>query len=189
MEDLIPFLIFIVIAVINLVKFVLEKSAKGAGTPADKTQERKAPSSLEDFFEKLAGKLEPAPAPLPDWPKGFERPDYLSEQEKFEAAEMEDREPKPMAEIIPMPAMAPLRKVEPIELHASSMKTAMAAIPPLASGFSSLRMPSSQMKSGTAGTIHYSLRKKAELRKAIIANIVFSTPRACDPSFDNTVSK
>jgi hypothetical protein len=87
-----------------------------------------------------------------------------------------------------MPAMeiAPISK---IEAHTASLKSTMAAMPALSSGFNSLRMPSSQMKSGNSGSINYSLRNKTELRKAIIANIVFSTPRACDPSFDNTVSK
>ncbi|MDF7806854.1 hypothetical protein P4E94_05340 [Pontiellaceae bacterium B12219] len=170
-------------------KFVLEKGVKGTAAPAGEKPKKSGPSSLEDFFEKLAGTLEPAPTPVPDWPKGFERPDYIREQEEFETAETSDSDPEPVAEIIPMPTMENIRKTEPMELHASSLKTAMAAIPPLSSGFSSLRMPASQMKSSNAGTIHYSLRNKAELRKAIIANIVFSTPRACDPSFDNTVSK
>ncbi|MDF7798909.1 hypothetical protein P4C99_05515 [Pontiellaceae bacterium B1224] len=188
MDDLIPFLIFIVIALINLVKFVLEKGGKSK--PASPTEQPKkaAPSTLEDFFEKLAGKLEPQPTPVPDWPEGFEQPDYLAEQETYETMQTKQGEPEPTAEIIPIPVIKPVQ-ISKEETHAASLKTAMAAIPSLASGFSSLRMPSSQMKSNNAGSIHYSLRNKAELRKAIIANVVFSTPRACDPSFENTVSK
>jgi hypothetical protein len=189
MDDLIPFLVFIVIALINLVKFVLEKKPKGPAAPTDKNPE-KPPSSLEGFFQKLADQLEPAPTPVPDWPEGYEQPDYIREQEEFEAERDEDLfEPEPVAEIIPMPVMATIRPSVPREQHAASLKTAMASIPPLSSGFSSLRMPSSHMKSGNTGTIHYALRNKKELRKAIIANVVFSTPRACDPSFENTVSK
>lgn len=188
MDDLFPFLVFIVIALINVVKFVLEKNAKNKPASTTEPTKKENPSTLNDFFEKLAGKLEPQPTPIPDWPEGYEQPDYLGEQQAYEAMQEEQDEPEPVAEIIPMPAIAPLIKAKE-QTHAASLKSAMAAIPPLSSGFSSLRMPAARMKSSNAGTINYSLRKKGQLRQAIIANIVFSTPRACDPSFDNTVSK
>lgn len=188
MDDLFPFLIFIVIALINLVKFVLEKKAKSTpSSPGDKP-EKSAPSTLEDFFEKLAGKLEPQPTSIPDWPEGYEQPDYAGEQKEYEAAQEELLQPEPVAEIIPLPVVETV-SATPARVHSVSLKAAMSAMPPITSGLGSLQLPSTQMKSGTAGTINYSLRNKAELRRAIIANVVFSTPRACDPSFENTSFK
>ena len=189
MDDLIPFLVFIVIALINVVKFVAEKNAKGKPASPTGQPEKASPSTLEGFFEKLAEKLEPQPTPVPDWPEGYEQPDYLGEQEAYVAMQHEEQvKSEPVAEVIPMPVIemisAPPAKIQPI-----SLKAAMSAMPPMTSGLGSLQMPSIQMKSGSAGSINYSLRNKAELRKAIIANIVFSTPRACDPSFENTNAK
>lgn len=188
MDDLIPFLIFIVIAVINVGKFVLEKNAKGKPSTPGEKKPNAQPSGLEDFFEKLASKLEPQPVDLPNWPEGYERPDYVAEQEEYQDAQEEVPEPQPTAQFIPTPVTEDV-STPPAKPHSISLKTAMSAMPPMTSGIGSLQMPSMKMKSATAGTINYSLRKKSELRKAIIANIVFSTPRACDPSFDNTVSK
>lgn len=189
MDDLFPFLIFIVIALINLVKFVLDKNAKGKAAPSGEKPKKTAPSTLEDFFEKLASKLEPQPTPVPDWPEGYEQPDYLGEQEAYETMqEKASVQSEPVAEIIPLPVMekvsAPSSKI-----HAVSVKAAMSAMPSLSSGFRSLQMPASHMKSGNSGTTNYSLRNKAELRRAMIANVIFSTPRACDPSFENTTFK
>lgn len=188
MDDLVPFLIFIVIALINLVKFVLEKGAKNKPASPTGAPEKSTPSSLEGFFEKLAEKLEPQPTPVPDWPEGYEQPDYLGEQKAYEAMQEEEGKPAPVAEIIPLPVIEK-GSAPPAKIKTISLKAAMSAMPPMTSGLGSLQMPSTQMKSGTAGSNHYSLRNKAELRKAIIANIVFSTPRACDPSFENTNAK
>lgn len=189
MDDLFPFLIFIVIALINLVKFVLDKSAKGKAASSGEKPVKSAPSTLEDFFEKLASKLEPQPTPVPDWPEGYEQPDYLGEQKAYEVMQEEERaKSEPVAEITPAPVIekvsAPTAKI-----HIVSVKAAMSAMPSLSAGFGSLQLPSTQMKSSNSGTINYSLRNKAELRRAMIANVVFSTPRACDPSFENTTFK
>ncbi|HSR88236.1 MAG TPA: hypothetical protein VLL07_04730, partial [Pontiella sp.] len=88
MEDLVPLLIFIVIAVINVLKFQAEKKGKGkapSARPADAPQRQ--PTSLEEFFEEIARKFEPRPTPQPDWPEGVERPDYMKEMEEFERAQ------------------------------------------------------------------------------------------------------
>jgi hypothetical protein len=95
MEDLIPFLIFLAIGAVNLLNFIakkskLSRSAEGNSAP---------PSQLERFFEQLSQQLNPQePTELPDWPEGYERPDYLHEMEEFE-------EPQP--EITPKPELRP----------------------------------------------------------------------------------
>ena len=54
MEDLIPFLIFIVVVIINLVKYAAEKGGKSKAAPKDGQPSTRRPSPLEDFFEDLA---------------------------------------------------------------------------------------------------------------------------------------
>ena len=83
MEDLVPLLIFIVIAVVNFLKFQAEKKGKGKPAPPASKEERpeRQPSSLEEFFEEIAQKFEPRPTPQPEWPDSVERPDYMQEME------------------------------------------------------------------------------------------------------------
>ena len=193
MEELGPFLFFIVIALVQLVKFLLEKSGKGKQPPAqqgDSTPPQKS-SALEEFFEGLAEKLElqPQPTPLPDWPEDMERPDYRQEMEEYED-ELEYIE-EPIAEIIPMP--------EPIQLDHAAIKAvektaAFQAPPQVASsifaGLSTMRLQAVPlMKSNASRSIDFDLKNRKKLKQAIIANIIFSQPRAYDCSFDNTIAK
>ncbi len=195
MEDLVPFLIFIVIALINLVKFVLEKGAKGKrpSAPSDGPAPKRQPSSLEEFFENLAEKLEPKPAPAPDWPEGYERPDYMKEMEAFERAS-EEPDRKPVAETIPFSPELVEIKMEPVppvaDIHAATQKMAMKSMPSSIASLKGSRIATAPiLRSGTAGSIDFPLGDKAALKKAIIANIVFSPPRAFATDFENTIVK
>lgn len=203
MDDLVPLLIFIVIALVNLVKFILEKGGAGKKPPAvpGGQSPKREPTSLEDFFESLAEKLEPKPAPVPDWPEGSERPDYMKEMEAFETAQIEPFEEDRVAEIIPMPPPAP--KPSPasrdpeIIIHetqtatqAASQKMAMKSLPSSIGSLKGLRIASTPfLRSSSAGRIDFPLDNTAELKKAIIANIILSPPRAYATDFDNTIVK
>lgn len=201
MDDLVPLLIFIVIALVNVVKFVLEKSGKGKKPPAVPGEQspKRQPSSLEDFFETLAEKLEPKPTPVPDFPEGYERPDYIKEMEEFEAAQAETFEEKQTAEIIPMspPKPSPTYRDPEITIQeiqtatqAASQKMAMKSLPSSIASLKGLRIATTPiLRSSSAGRIDFPLDNKAELRKAIIANIILSPPRAYATDFDNTIVK
>lgn len=198
MDDLIPFLVFIVIALINLVKFLLEKKSKDKKPPLEgESTDEKKPSAFENFFEDLATKLDPneKPETMPDWPKGYEKPDYAAEQsayEEFRGLEEEDEvdyEPAPVAEIIPMPEPVMALKRTDVALEAvdtTALKSAMNAIPALKSNFGPSVQSAPILRSGHAGAIHFSLKDKANLRKAILAKVVLDPPRAYDESFKNT---
>lgn len=192
MDDLVPFLIFIVIALINLGKFLLEKKFQGDQPPADGSEQEEQPASgLEEFFEELARKLDPneKPVDLPEWPEGYEKPDYAAEQAAFEEyQEKEERfEPAPAAEIVPMPVMREARPDVSVEtVETASLKSAMNAIPAMKSTFAFGMKSAPIMKSGHAGAINFSLKDKAALRKAILAKVVLDPPRAYDESFKNT---
>ncbi len=198
MDDLIPFLVFIVIALINLVKFLLERKFQGK-KPANGNEppEEKPASGLENFFEDLARKLDPneKPVDLPDWPEGYEKPDYSAEQAAYEEYQQEERieedvfKPAPKAEIISMP-ITPVAEIRPrapvAAVETAALKSAMKAIPALRSTFSSGIKSAPILRSGHSGAIDFPLQKKSDLRKAILAKVVLDPPRAFDASFDNT---
>ena len=199
MEDLIGFIIVIMVAVVNLLASIAKKrqrkrqaSEEGEGVPTKK------PSSIEEFFESLAEKLEPKPVEMPDWPDEIERPDYAQEQEEFETAQAAAFEEGETAEIIPMPPPAPPPSMEvPAKAPAatmaeqsSSLRMAMKSMPSGVAGIRGMRIATAPiLRSGRAGSVHFELKDKADLRKAILANIVFSPPRAFDASFENTIVK
>jgi len=202
MEDLVPFLIFIVIALVNLVKYILEKGAGTRRAPAAPSRgpQRKGPASLEEFFETLAEKMGPKPTGLPDWPEGYERPDYMKELEEYERAQArqhfeEDQagDIAPAAENKPVPAVqaAPLAALSGIKLQTAraSLKAAVKTVPTMGKGLSGMQIATAPMLRSSAGRIDYALNNKADLRNAIIANVIFSPPRAYDTEFENSIIK
>jgi hypothetical protein len=202
MEDLVPFLIFIVIALVNLVKFVLEKGAKGKQPPAvpGEAPPKKTPGTIEAFFESLAEKLEPQPTELPDWPEGYERPDYMGEMEAFETGAPQTFA-EPIEQTIPTPPPQPAPDktstkpaiiVQNIQsgAQAASQKMGMKSIPSSIASLKGLRIATTPiLRSSSAGRIDFPLDNKADLRKAIIANIILSAPRAYATGFENTIVK
>lgn len=197
MDDLIPFLVFIVIALINFAKFLMERGAKEKTPPTEGEEPpKRRSSSLEDLFADLARKLDPneKPVDLPDWPEGYEKPDYAAEQAAYEEfrEEQENEEPQTAsAEIIATPEPVHLEPaVKPDTVPVPSLKSTKASMPVMRSAFSSAAMPSMpMMKSNAAGSIHFSLKNPEELRKAILAKVVLDPPRAFDESFENTARR
>ena len=154
MEDLIPLLIFLVIIAVNAIKFFAEKGRPKKPAPQpDGAPPKRAPSSIEAFFESLAKQMEPKPTELPDWPEDRERPDYAQEMEEFEQNRVEEESPAP---IIPM--------AEPPRSTTPSPTTAR------------------------AGT-RLRLKGRENLKRAMLAHIIFSPPRALDPKFKNTLTQ
>lgn len=201
MEDLVPLLIFVVIAAVNLLKFAAEKGGKKKRTPhppGTAPPERK-PTTLETFFEEIAGKLEPQPTELPDWPKNHERPDYVQEMDEFQYAQTEELVEEQAAEIIPMPTPEPAPVFQkavadapeiPSMNQSTSLKSVMKSMPAMLTHSKGMRIASASiLRSSSAGHINFPLKERSALRKAIIANIILSPPRAYDRSFDNAIVK
>lgn len=201
MDDLIPFLIFVVVIIVNIVKYAVEKGGKPKPAPKEGAP-KPQPSGLEGFFEDLARKLEPKPVEMPEWPEGRDRPDYMKEMEEFEEAPPDDFIQEETAEIIPIPAkmsgmdaepfnnLPAAIEVPPVE-QVASLQSTLKSMPGLLSGIKGVRLPSStMMRSTTTGRgIDFSLSEQADLRKAMIANMIFGPPRAYDTTFDNSVVK
>ncbi|QBG48903.1 hypothetical protein EGM51_16395 [Verrucomicrobia bacterium S94] len=196
MDDLIPFFVFIIIALINLAKFMIERGAKEQPPPAEgENLPKHRPSSpLEDFFGELAKKLDPveSPADLPDPPDDYAKTDFTAEQTTYEAAQKAEPEDKSLTtESIPVAEPAETHPSTEVKLvHTSPLQSAMKAMPVMKSSFTAGNIPAMPvMRSSTAGSIHFSLSKPAELRKAILAKVVLDPPRAFDTSFEHTARR
>jgi len=200
MEDLVPLLIFIVIAIINVLKYQAEKKGKGKQPPAGpkKSPPQRQATTLEEFFEEIARKFEPQSTPLPDWPEDIERPDYMKEMEEYEHAQaetFEEEEPKiempPPPKIKPVPVMAKaIAKVDIPNVRAKKM--AAFKLPSQSAAFAGLgnmRIPTPTLLRSAAGQTDFDLSGRKQLKQAIIASIIFGPPRAYETSFDNTIAK
>jgi len=91
MEDIGPFLIFIIIIIVNIVKFVSERGKPKKTTNSQKP--RQVGASLESFFESLI--QPPKPTKIAEWPEEVERPDYIHETDEFEFPNVEEYEEPP----------------------------------------------------------------------------------------------
>ena len=124
------------------------------------------PSSLEQFFENLAEKLEPKEPDMPSWPAGYEKPDYMQEQKEFETAKTEDSAPPP----VPAPAVMIQDILEAApEIPRVSMKAAVKSIPSALSK-SMISIPSTPIfrsKAGSGKGYTVSLRKKSVVMKLL----------------------
>lgn len=190
MEEIGPFLFFIVIALVQLVKFFIEKAGKGKKPIAQSGEESPRKTSvLENFFEGIAEKLEPQPTPLPDWPENITPPNYMQEMKDFK--EESELPAVPVAPIIPMPEpifqdTPTLQGVEKTVAFQAPTRVASSVF----AGTSNIRLPSIPlMKSNANGSIDFNLKDRKMLKQAIVANLVFSQPRAYDCSFDTTIAK
>ena len=192
LEELFPLIFFLIIVGVNALKFFIEKGGKAKRTPAKPggVPPQRAPSTIEQFFERIAEQLEPPARELPAWPEGIERPDYIQEKVDFERAEpekpIEPLRPVSFPHRVPTP---PIAEIQPIEKTASAPMPRPAGHATL-SGSQGMRMPSmNPLKIGdTAGRPPFRIGNKKALRKALLGHIVLSPPRALNPSFDNTIA-
>lgn len=182
MDDLIPFLIFVGVALINLIKTAIERSgAKSAPRPAPRkatpsTQE--SPTTLEEFFETISDQF------------GIEEEE--AEEEDF----FETQEPSILKETtVVEPSPAPIvslssEKTSPTEhaiLHKKAIGTAMKSMPNTLLSFDAMKLPAIPLLSAKhQDTLDFPLQDRKTFKNAMIANIIFSPPRAYDSEYKNT---
>lgn len=197
MDDLIPFLIFIGVALINLVKTAIERGgAKKAPPPARRsappsrqeptpptapTAPNQGPTTLEEFFEEIAEKF--GADVEPDEPL-FEEP-----QPVFETPPP-PRDPQPVLEPqLPPIALSEMIPAKPkvASLHQKALGSALKSMPNTLISFNTIKLPSVPLISNSqAGNLNFPLRERDTFRNAIIANTIFSPPRALDTQQQNT---
>jgi hypothetical protein len=205
MEDIVPLIFFLIIVIVNGLKYLMEKGLRkrSGERPEEPAAPRQEPRSIEDFFEQLTEQVAPKPAPVPDWPKGYERPDYVQEMEDFERAQAEEwaiaEEEKP-EDLVPVPAVEDeieVPRMKEVGVSRQAQATNILAQSPLKTTsslvFSSrevrIRGTSPFGRVGLPGRTTFSIKGRKNLKQAIIANAVLGPPRAFDRSFDNTVAK
>jgi hypothetical protein len=201
MEDLVPLLIFIVIAVINVLKYQAEKKGKGKQPPAgpEEARPQRQPSSLAEFFEEIAQKFDPKPTPQPDWPESIERPDYMQEMEEFERTQsevFEEAEPAIVIPASPQKKPAPVMPLEVPRAEAPIIQTAtkltafkLPSHGAVFAGLSGTRISTPTLLRSAGGQIDFDLNGRKQLKQAIIASMIFGPPRGYETSFDNTIAK
>jgi len=196
MEDLVPLIFFLVIVLANGLKYLFEKNARKRAkeAPQEEGQPPRKPKSIEAFFEGLAEQVAPKPATVPD---------YVKEREAFEHAQAEEwaaEEDMETAAFIPLPEVEPPPQIskaaEPEAFTQAAGNTILTQSPlktstALLSGSREIRIPglSPYVRIDASSRVEFSLKGKKKLKQAIIANIIFSPPRALDRSFDNTIAK
>jgi hypothetical protein len=201
MEDLVPLLIFVVIALVNFLKYLAEKGGKPKQAPnaPEGAPRKREPRSLEEFFEELAEKAEPQPTELPAWPTSRKRPDYVREMEEFERSqEVVLAEESRTAEIMPLPTVAPAEPppAAPLQPPAiptldkvTAIKSPLQSTPAIFSNMRGIRMHSAPiLPSEAKGKTEFDLQGRKNLKQAILAHVIFSPPRAYDLTFENTIS-
>ncbi len=175
MEELIPFLVFAAIVLINLARAARARSA-GKRPPLSRVPPRAPPPGMEDFFEELAGSFRR----LPD-KEGEEDPSAVRS-----IVDPPPRTPSPGSTPPPGPVAPP--DGEPV--FASRRSARRGRTPPSLGALPAIERRAFQqmplMRSPRSGTLYFPLRNRKTLRRAIIADIVFSPPRACDPRPGNT---
>ena len=181
MDELLGIVVVLIIVVVNVVKFLAERSKPSSGKAEPQPpRPKRATSSLETFFEDLAKQMAPKPPEIPDWPEGHERPDYVQEMETFEPAQAGEFGEEQTAEIIPFSPPEPVARVQEREAPATVQR--QTTTKPMLSGSQGMRMRS--MNRGG-----FRINGGESLRQAMIAHIVFSPPRAYDLSFDQTITR
>jgi hypothetical protein len=181
MDDLIPFLIFVAVALINLIKTAIERGgAKSAPRPAPRKATpppQQTPTILEDFFEDIAEQFGRAEE---------KEEDFSEAQEPVQVAqEVPPYEPTPTP-IVPLP----FKKASAADLaimHKKAIGTAMKSMPNTLLSLDAMKLPSIPLLSSTQkGVLDFPLQNRKTFKNAIIANIIFSPPRAYDPEYKNT---
>ena len=188
MDDFFPFLIFIVIVAVNGVKLLAEKANGKPAPNADEQPTPKKPNPLQEFLQDLAEKVEPR-REAPEWLENIERPDYMQEMHDYEAGHPHRATPQrqqraaataPAPEILPpvTSQIEPLKKLTTAKIPSQSMSLA---------GMGNMRIAMPPLLRSASGNTPFKMANRAQAKQALIAQMVFSTPRAFETSFDNTI--
>jgi len=200
MEDFVTFLVIIAVVIINALRLRNEQRAKNR-PPEESGEEppRKPASTLEDFFDELARKFEPQPRDLPEWPEEVERPDYIREMEEYEEEKKEFPVPvsTPKAAIPAKPEFNPTPITVPPITSEMLVPKAMGKAPAfklntqnmMMAGMSASHIANPPLLRSAAGKTHFGLKTRKELKQALIASMVFGSPRAYEQTFHNSLAE
>jgi hypothetical protein len=182
MDDLIPFLIFVGVALINLVKTAIERGgAKKAPRPAPRKATpppQQTPTTLEEFFEDIAEQFGVV--------EEEEEEDFFEPQTPVRVEqELPTYEPIPTP-IVPLP-IKEASSTKLAVMHKKAIGTAMKSMPNTLLSFDAMKLPSIPLlSSAQKGTLDFPLQNRKTFKNAIIANIIFSPPRVFSTEDNHT---
>ena len=175
-DDLIPFLIFIGVALINLIKTAIErggaKLAPPSNTKKDNSSSKRAINTFEDFIDEIS--------------------EQFSNDEKIDKQNQQDIISEDIHEnenLSPVPTIKIEEKEEIIieNIQKEARGTAIKSIPNALLGAKTIKTAAIPLLPNTQkGNLIFPIQDRKTFKNAIIANIIFSSPKAYDTTFENT---
>ncbi len=201
MDEIIPLIIFIIFVALKGLGSIAQRKMKLPLPEEDQAQPKKKVSPLEEFLQELAGKVEPKPRELPAWPEEIERPDYVQEMREYELGMPLTVHRRPLKEdpieSAPPPPPPPPPPMPELRLNQEKIKPP-ASLKPTSFKISvkGMNIPGMNFPNGgqtpilrsAAGKTTFDLSSRKQAKKALVAQMVFSKPRAYETSFDNTIA-
>lgn len=178
-DDLIPFLIFIGVALINLIKTAIErggaKLAPPSNTKKDNSSPKRAINTFEDFIDEIS--------------EQFSNDEKIDKQNQQEIISEDIHENENLS---PVPTIKIEEKEEKEEIiieniQKEALGTAIKSIPNALLGAKTIKTPAIPLLPNTQkGNLIFPIQDRKTFKNAIIANIIFSSPKAYDTTFENT---
>lgn len=177
-DDLIPFLIFIGVALINLIKTAIErggaKLAPPSNTKKDNSSPKRAINTFEDFIDEIS--------------EQFSNDEKIDKQNQQEIIS-EDIYENENENLSPVPTIKIEEKEEIIieNIQKEALGTAIKSIPNALLGAKTIKTPAIPLLPNTQkGNLIFPIQDRKTFKNAIIANVIFSSPKAYDTTFENT---
>lgn len=201
MDEIIPLIIFIIFVALKGLGSIAQRKMKLPLPEEDQAQPKKKASPLEEFLQEIAAKVEPKPRELPEWPEDIERPDYMQEMREYELGmpltahrrplkeELIESAPPPPPPPPPMPEMQIKIREEvktPHSLKPTSFKISVKGM--YIPGMNFPNSGQTPILRSATGKTTFEFNNRKQAKKALVAQMVFSKPRAYETSFDNTIS-
>ena len=175
-DDLIPFLIFIGVALINLIKTAIERGGAKLAPPSNTKKDNSSPkrpiSTFEDFIDEISEQF-----------SNDEKIDNQYQQEIISEDIHENEDLSPVSTI----------KIEEKEeiiienIQKEALGAAIKSIPNALLGAKTIKTPAIPMLPNTKkGNLIFPIQDRKTFKNAIIANVIFSSPKAYDTTFENT---
>ena len=175
-DDLIPFLIFIGVALINLIKTAIErggaKLAPPSNTKKDNSSPKRAINTFEDFIDEISEQF-----------SNDEKIDNQYQQEIISEDIHENEDLSPVSTI----KIDEREEIIIENIQKEALGTAIKSIPNALLGTKTIKTPAIPMLPNTKkGNLIFPIQNRKTFKNAIIANVIFSSPKAYDTTFENT---
>ena len=175
-DDLIPFLIFIGVALINLIKTAIERGGAKLAPPPNTNKNTSSPkrpiNTFKDFIDEIS--------------EQFSNDEKIDNQYQQEIISEDIHENKNLS---PVSNIKTEEKEEIIieNIQKEALGKAIKSIPNALLGAKTIKTPAIPLLPNTQkGNLIFPIQDRKTFKNAIIANVIFSSPKAYDTTFENT---